>query len=158
MCRITPAYAGKTENVFKQAMKRLDHPRVCGKNAFWTCNNTNNWGSPPRMREKRLILNVKRMNYRITPAYAGKTLLTTHLLPFMKDHPRVCGKNWRYVYASVNNEGSPPRMREKPLLANWQYFLLGITPAYAGKTMNYAMNWETTKDHPRVCGKNVFSV
>ena len=50
--RITPACAGKRLIQARHAVKRQDHPRVCGEksspfNLFMTL-----WGSPPRMRGK----------------------------------------------------------------------------------------------------------
>ena len=50
--------------------------------------------------------------------------------------------------------GSPPRMREKPLLQRWEITPSGITPAYAGKTNCHIVISPLLKDHPRVCGKN----
>ena len=52
LLRITPAYAGKRLIQARHAVKRQDHPRVCGEksspfNLFMTL-----WGSPPRMRGK----------------------------------------------------------------------------------------------------------
>ena len=54
--RITPAYAGKTIENKNLLDEKEDHPRVCGKNysLFSVADNTT--GSPPRMREKRLVL------------------------------------------------------------------------------------------------------
>ena len=38
LCRITPAYAGKTDAVFLFLDKLQDHPRVCGENKIkWSC-------------------------------------------------------------------------------------------------------------------------
>ena len=50
--------------------------------------------------------------------------------------------------------GSPPRMREKPLLQRWEITPSGITPAYAGKTVFFEEQVRFDEDHPRVCGKN----
>ena len=45
-CRITPAYAGNTEEKMKKAAIYQDHPRVCGEHAR---NSVNVWefGRPP---------------------------------------------------------------------------------------------------------------
>ncbi|EGF23585.1 hypothetical protein HMPREF0091_10532 [Fannyhessea vaginae DSM 15829] len=51
-----------------------------------------------------------------------------------KDHPRVCGKNAHELQGKWDAPGSPPRMREKPLLSEGIFCKLRITPAYAGKT------------------------
>ncbi len=51
--------------------------------------------------------------------------------------------------------GSPPRMRERPDIAFMQYKFDGITPAYAGKTRRNSICYVLTRDHPRVCGKDI---
>ena len=49
--------------------------------------------------------------------------------------------------------GSPPRMREIPLVFSQSILMEGITPAYAGNT-RYGINEPPNYgDHPRVCGK-----
>ena len=51
-----------------------DHPRVCGKNSMADGTVTIKAGSPPRVREKQLMPQFEKLNQRITPACAGKTL------------------------------------------------------------------------------------
>ena len=72
---ITPAYAGKTELGVSQAGHGEDHPRVCGENL----DSYGAWelpiGSPPRMRGKPAVFAYGGSQYRITPAYAGKTII-----------------------------------------------------------------------------------
>ena len=70
----------------------------------------------------------------ITPAYAGKTYLTASQCRACKDHPRVCGKDPNYGGNLDLNKGSPPRMRERPTPGSCTFIIVGITPAYAGKT------------------------
>ena len=72
----------------------------------------------------------------------------------MEDHPRVCGKNFRFSLASAMRSGSPPRVREELLQYRQLLLLLGITPACAGRTVLHISSQEQRKDHPRVCGKN----
>ena len=71
---------------------------------------------------------------RITPACAGKTQTKKDIVDAIRDHPRVCGKDFflRNVFAFVR--GSPPRVRERHGLENPRYIPLRITPACAGKT------------------------
>ena len=73
--RITPAYAGKRQNVWRKSPEPRDHPRLCGEKCpfrdFW-------WigvGSPPPMRGKVRCVIPEREEIRITPAYAGKRSL-----------------------------------------------------------------------------------
>ena len=70
---ITPAYAGKTADIHRQRLVPWDHPRVCGENAVAAFGEWCVGGSPPRMRGKPSINDVKMTGIRITPAYAGKT-------------------------------------------------------------------------------------
>ena len=89
------------------------------------------------MREKQNLLVFANLNLRITPAYAGKTILLVSQLILYKDHPRVCGKN---VY----------QKRKVAIMDR-------ITPAYAGKTVDNLLQALYIQDHPRVCGKNAQS-
>ena len=50
------------------------------------------------------------------------------------DHPRLCGEKQRYELGCKAAEGSPPPMRGKALLAVSSAKVIGITPAYAGKS------------------------
>ena len=90
--RITPAYAGNTRNLSKSFKPAKDHPRVCGKHGFGTSYSCCFSGSPPRMRETLLQPYTGASSYRITPAYAGNTIIVDGFLLCLM--------------------GSPPRMRE----------------------------------------------
>ena len=46
-------------------------------------------------------------------------------------------------------------MRGKPRPSALCYFILGITPAYAGKTRTVSSSRRRCWDHPRVCGENM---
>ena len=91
--RITPACAGKTPTLKVRSSTNWDHPRVCGKNTFWTNPFVDISGSPPRVREKHTMTCEKRLPPGITPACAGKTKSSLLNLVVVQDHPRVCGKN-----------------------------------------------------------------
>ena len=45
-------------------------------------------------------------------------------------------------------------MREKRYPFGLFFLFSGITPAYAGKTMQIKHSTHLAEDHPRVCGKN----
>ena len=51
----------------------------------------------------------------ITPADAGKTIKQLEEFGANQDHPRGCGENWHKAKEYGNLEGSPPRMRGKPV-------------------------------------------
>ena len=90
---------------------------------------------------------------RITPAYAGKSVISGSLWLSSRDHPRVCGEKWVPVVSSVSVQGSPPRMRGKVMQQCVARKVVGITPAYAGKSRPSGFRGSVPWDHPRVCGE-----
>ena len=128
---------------------------MCGKNSLQGFGNQSSVGSPPRVREKPSALICCSRSTGITPACAGKTHNLGTLQSISWDHPRVCGKNVGLTVVNALNMGSPPRVREKPLLGFQGCHLPRITPACAGKTCLDSLDWFCFRDHPRVCGKNV---
>ena len=127
---------------------------MCGKNLVIALFAVPVLGSPPRVREKLHGRKVTRCLTIITPACAGKT--DSCALPSMSDwdHPRVCGKNCCQVFLCSNQEGSPPRVREKLSKESGISYTTRITPACAGKTLILNKAPSLSRDHPRVCGKN----
>ena len=111
-------------------------------------------GSPPRVREKLVLLVVIIKSLRITPASAGKTscVLSSGLRD--RDHPRMCGKNHKANTSICVCLGSPPRVREKLISSNSSSRNTRITPACAGKTQTETSLPCLIRDHPRECGKN----
>ena len=51
---ITPARAGKTRRAFCNRWTARDHPRACGENSSAVLLSSRRYGSPPRVRGKRL--------------------------------------------------------------------------------------------------------
>ena len=70
---ITPADAGKTDDIDCYECTIKDHPRGCGENRDDFVVKIYHLGSPPRMRGKLLMLIFCKTGSRITPADAGKT-------------------------------------------------------------------------------------
>ena len=143
---ITPAYAGKSIFNGGLRVRDRDHPRVCGEKKSLVTLTLTGVGSPPRMRgkDKSCVRNLTSTG--ITPAYAGKSSLSAFSVGRFRDHPRVCGEKIR---------GSPPRMRGKVLCNANCVVYVGITPAYAGKSMNWILARRAWWDHPRVCGEKI---
>ena len=111
--RITPAYAGKSGLKGKPLLAREDHPRLCGekfRHARW---NASGRGSPPPMRGKAFSINCRKLDTRITPAYAGKRILYQWSWLFGQDHPRLCGEKGILLDKRAGIQGSPPPMRGK---------------------------------------------
>ena len=71
---ITPAYAGKSEEVLPVYAYLWDHPRLCGEKFCYAAGLVGNIGSPPPMRGKDRQAVQQHQHRRITPAYAGKRL------------------------------------------------------------------------------------
>ena len=110
---ITPACAGKSTIFIDNAVKRRDHPRVCGEKINSHLFNVNYLGSPPRVRGKAVVSSPERSSAGITPACAGKSNVAVILLIVFRDHPRVCGEKECYSQTHSKNIGSPPRVRGK---------------------------------------------
>ena len=90
---ITPAHAGKTVRNLRRRQYDSDHPRACGENSGASSLQKPPNGSPPRMRGKQKLPAPVFSCGRITPAHAGKTLLSWSMKRPASDHPRACGEN-----------------------------------------------------------------
>ena len=110
-------------------------------------------GSPPRMRGKATKTGCFHPGVRITPAYAGKRVSAAMLALTLSDHPRVCGEKNIPFLRSFRVWGSPPRMRGKGADLGRGRRALGITPAYAGKSVQVETLTPYIQDHPRICGE-----
>ena len=75
--RITPAYAGSTTTGRQSGDSFRDHPRICGEHTWVTFFTFVNIGSPPHMRGALRNNPPDCDRIRITPAYAGSTLVTS---------------------------------------------------------------------------------
>ena len=111
---------------------------------------------------------------RITPAYAGKSCTQLSSYGQEEDHPRLCGEKCHHCALKKVLPGSPPPMRGKVKKWSGNAGFAGITPAYAGKSYVPAefclchggspppmrgkvtegsFSYETSWDHPRLCGE-----
>ena len=98
------------------------------------------------------------VSVRITPAYAGKSLIMWATLSARWDHPRLCGEKRTALTYWRDLGGSPPPMRGKVCPAKKRYIVLGITPAYAGKSYRQIFSKTSYGDHPRLCGEKFFGM
>ena len=110
---------------------------MCGENLGIQFNQSGVWGSPPRVRGKRMIGFGLPCLMRITPACAGKTPHALQKFSPFQDHPRVCGENLAVLTKLLFQLGSPPRVRGKRDYESKGNYTVGITPACAGKTLVY---------------------
>ena len=134
--RITPAYAGKRRFQHPFSSLRRDHPRLCGEKSQIPLKNSPIPGSPPPMRGKAYISRILSGGNGITPAYAGKSSKQSGNLSKPWDHPRLCGEKLRRNLVKQLNLGSPPPMRGKVNIPEYNETLDRITPAYAGKSVS----------------------
>ena len=132
--RITPAYAGKSDNKVGEIAEWEDHPRLCGEKDSPLLNSTLILGSPPPMRGKdrepadtgctdgitpayagksSYTTAAESEENRITPAYAGKSMELSSNIMVSKDHPRLCGEKASTKAWELWGTGSPPPMRGK---------------------------------------------
>ena len=110
-------------------------------------------GSPPRGRGKVTHGEEVLKGERITPAWAGKSSFCHVCQVFDQDHPRVGGEKRLLLGAGCKGLGSPPRGRGKVWLCAGPRPHLGITPAWAGKSLHFSHFLGGGKDHPRVGGE-----
>ena len=98
---ITPAYAGKSELCVLVAELTEDHPRICGEKLLLVVCLAPVMGSPPHMRGKARKAALPRLDTRITPAYAGKSIIGNIIFFGGWDHPRICGEKLSNVVKIV---------------------------------------------------------
>ena len=111
-----------------------DHPRLCGEKESVQTPDTISTGSPPPMRGKDKEEEMCDAEYRITPAYAGKSLALCGAAGGFWDHPRLCGEKIKQIQNVCLLSGSPPPMRGKASITVVLTSRSRITPAYAGKS------------------------
>ena len=105
------------------------------------------------MRGKVCNLLDSTFNAGITPAYAGKSCRSQSSSGRGWDHPRICGEKTSRPREERAGVGSPPHMRGKAQIHLGLLVVLGITPAYAGKSTPSHTVKQDKKDHPRICGE-----
>ena len=130
-----------------------DHPRLCGEKVNISIPQVLPEGSPPPMRGKELVTYRNGRTTRITPAYAGKSYNAVADTYHPQDHPRLCGEKVELLETLEFPVGSPPPMRGKAVEFRGCDNLVGITPAYAGKSITCFWNLIAVEDHPRLCGE-----
>ena len=155
--RITPAYAGKSVHDRHNAIHCWDHPRLCGEKVSLRAFAVPLLGSPPPMRGKDHVCDEVTKHFRITPAYAGKSLTSEQRDKVLEDHPRLCGEKFQLLCHGHKDQGSPPPMRGKGSKSLMIATCFGITPAYAGKRKKIDVIFEGSEDHPRLCGEKFAS-
>ena len=111
-------------------------------------------GSPPHTRGKLWTPGEASRFWRITPAYAGKTIWRRRACTRTRDHPRIRGENIGQVKKITPAQGSPPHTRGKLCRRPRGRPEARFTPAYAGKTEAHCKTCINDWDHPRIRGEN----
>ena len=131
--RITPAHAGKRYTIRSRWFAIEDHPRTRGEKVQRLTRHSRTRGSPPHTRGKGYILWLKYTRYGITPAHAGKSVLTFCAGIYYRDHPRTRGEKEEGFVYDDRLGGSPPHTRGKGNICCYDLTVCRITPAHAGK-------------------------
>ena len=132
---ITPAWAGKRRCISRTNTSAGDHPRVGGEKPSFFVVFSRRLGSPPRGRGKEISRDGTGYRLGITPAWAGKRFPGRGKHRHRQDHPRVGGEKCGQQKQNRTESGSPPRGRGKVGVAAHRGEVLGITPAWAGKSV-----------------------
>ena len=150
--RITSACAEQTPAVRRSTRIAWDHLRVCGadycENRMACCRQ----GSPPRVRSRLVKITRHQNRVRITSACAEQTAVMGGACALVGDHLRVCGADMDLGDGERVYEGSPPRVRSRPVVIHHQYRSFGITSACAEQTTRPPWGRSVVWDHLRVCG------
>ncbi len=109
--RITPAYAGNTDQSFQIASSTEDHPRIRGEHAHFDEDLILFLGSPPHTRGTQYAFLSLAVVAGITPAYAGNTLYKCKFNEIKRDHPRIRGEHPFELVFRTPVIGSPPHTR-----------------------------------------------
>ena len=144
---------GKAKHRTQRCRSRQDHPRLCGEKAVKERLLKISGGSPPPMRGKGQPNTRSSVTSGITPAYAGKSRKFSRPVWVTGDHPRLCGEKRFLLIKHMFVYGSPPPMRGKGGYISPPLSRVGITPAYAGKSITKLTESAMCQDHPRLCGE-----
>ena len=128
-----------------------------GEKIIWASVSIAALESPPHGRGKGVVEGGHVEVNRITPAWAGKSLVTPSIPRARGDHPRVGGEKCRSATAAAAAKGSPPRGRGKEVHLSDTFSNQRITPAWAGKRRPAGLRAVRPRDHPRVGGEKLSS-
>ena len=152
--RIIPAYAGSTAPARRPRMGGGDHPRIRGEHRSAHRRRRRPCGSSPHTRGARPLGQDVHSLFRIIPAYAGSTSVSSFRIGSGADHPRIRGEHEHHVSFRCGDWGSSPHTRGARLEV-WSIIHLSlIIPAYAGSTGTETMMWPASTDHPRIRGEH----
>ena len=130
---------------------------MCGEQISIFENSLHQIGSPPRVRGTAIPVAKRSAEYGITPACAGNRVPMATNTARSEDHPRVCGEQSKAAFSAARIWGSPPRVRGTASSHNRSASPSIITPACAGNSPPEWSEALDSKDHPRVCGEQLYN-
>ena len=137
-------------------LRRLEeaHPRIRGEDDTTATITRCGVGSPPHSRGRPRRWRRERDAYRLTPAFAGKTIRVEVDFSTYRAHPRIRGED-RYLAAAMQScLGSPPHSRGRRRPAVDEEGQEGLTPAFAGKTSPTGAPAYGARAHPCIRGED----
>ena len=130
-----------------------DHPRMGGEKSIVAPRSDPGTGSPPHGRGKDSPTPPAAFCHGITPAWAGKRWTVAGTVAARWDHPRMGGEKTAVAPFAITPTGSPPHGRGKGPAGAPVGRLVGITPAWAGKSFKQLYAKCFCQDHPRMGGE-----
>ena len=152
---ITSACAEQTSPKVSKNAVMEDHLRVCGADFVHFSTPAAPWGSPPRVRSRRLWRSRSWLSAGITSACAEQTKRRVEWHHQCRDHLRVCGADRLAYTGLIVAAGSPPRVRSRPVSSLAAICFAGITSACAEQTPKHPDRYPAVRDHLRVCGADL---
>ena len=134
--------------------RRTAHPRSRGENDIPSVTLNNLYGSSPLTRGKPDWRRVRRIDDRLIPAHAGKTLPASCARSACWAHPRSREENLWEDRIRALEHGSSPLTRGKQLRVFDRELGRGLIPAHAGKTFASTPKSIHGEAHPRSRGEN----
>ena len=155
---IIPAWVGSSTLRASRMTCAWDHPRVGGEQELPFAALVLLTGSSPRVRGAVAMQNGYRCIHGIIPARAGSSQPYSMSCRCLGDHPRVCGEQLMDEIKLKPCPGSSPRVRGAVNGAYGARCHVGIIPARAGSRPSFWPAERPSRDHPRVCGEQVWSL
>ena len=153
---IIPACAGSRYLIYCNSDTDRDHPRVCGEQDAFAKAHRGGGGSSPRVRGADATEYGGVIDQGIIPACAGSSVRLKISSSTSRDHPRVCGEQAIVSRSPRARAGSSPRVRGADQRGKHIASLAGIIPACAGSSRPSSSLKACCRDHPRVCGEQLF--
>ena len=110
LLRIIPTYVGSTEMEYRGQEPMSNHSHVCGININCRSTAMNPNESFPRMWDQLQLRRLSRIKTRIIPTYVGSTWSGRRQGYAWSNHSHVCGINLSWVFLTLEQCESFPRM------------------------------------------------